>query len=78
MAQATDEGGGLPMTPRGFADQSLPERTAAMRAGHLGIGTGFVQEDQLRRVKLALAALPGRARFGDVRAVLLGGVQRFF
>jgi hypothetical protein len=49
-----------------------------MRAGHLGIGTGFVQEDQLRRVKLALAALPGRARFGDVRAVLLGGVQRFF
>lgn len=78
MAQAADKGGGLPMTPRDFADQSLPARTTAMRAGHLGVGTGFIQEDQLCRIKPALAALPGRSRRGDVRPILLGGVQGFF
>ena len=78
MTQAADEGRGLPVTPWGFADQSLPAQAAAMRAGHLGIGTGFVEEDQLCRIKLALAVLPDRACFGDVRPILLGGVQRFF
>ena len=78
MTQATDKGGGLPVPPRRFANQALPARATPMRAGHLGVGTGFIQEDQLRRIKLALAVLPGRARRGDVRSVLLGGVQGFF
>ena len=78
MAQTADEGGGLPMTPGGLADQPFSDRAASVGAGHLGVGAGFVQEDQFRRIKLALARLPRRARFGDVRTVLFGGVQRFF
>jgi hypothetical protein len=49
-----------------------------MRAGHLGRGAGFVDEDQPLGVEVELAVEPGLARLLDVGAILLGGVGRLF
>jgi hypothetical protein len=45
---------------------------------HLGRDGGFVDEDEARRVQLALLGFQRRALGGNVRTVLLGGVQCFF
>ena len=48
------------------------------QAGQVGLGTGFVQEDQPGRVKTGLPAPPEPARPGDVRTVLFTGAERLF
>src|SRR5205814_2298722 len=45
---------------------------------HVRLGPGLVDEHQLRRVQSELAHLPRRPLLADVRAVLLGGVDRLF
>jgi hypothetical protein len=49
-----------------------------MGAGHVGLGPGLVDEDQACRIDAALMAAPALALGGDVRPMLLGGVQAFF
>jgi hypothetical protein len=49
-----------------------------MGAGHVGLGPGLIDEDQAGRVDAVLMAAPPLALGGDVRPMLLGGVQAFF
>jgi hypothetical protein len=61
-----------------LGDQTLAALTAAVLAGHVGLGPGLVDEDQAARIKAPLVLLPSGAPAGDVGAVLLGGEQAFF
>jgi hypothetical protein len=49
-----------------------------MAPGHVGLGPGFVDKDQVLGVKPALVFLPPLAPAGDVGAVLFAGVQALF
>ena len=80
-AQAGDEGLRLPMSERGLGKKPLAFQATAAQAGHLGGGSGLVQEDEPVRLKphLRLAnAGPFLARLLDVGAILLAGPQSFF
>ncbi len=78
VAQRGHEGQRVPVPVRAGRAQPLASGTAAMRAGHVGLGPGLIQEHKPARIKLALPALPPAAAAHDVRAVLLGGHQTFF
>ena len=78
VAQRGHQGQRVPVAVGPGRAQPLAPRTAAMRAGHISLGPGLIQEDEPARIKLALLALPPAAAAGDVRAVLLGGHQAFF
>jgi hypothetical protein len=56
----------------------LAARRAAVAAGHVGLGPGLVDKDQARGIKPPLIFFPLRAPPGDVRPILLAGVQAFF
>jgi hypothetical protein len=45
---------------------------------HFRRDRGLVDEDEPRRFELGLLGFQRRAPGGDVRAILLGGVQSFF
>jgi len=51
---------------------------AATQAGHLGRGSGLIDEDQALRVEIRLGIEPGLAPLRDVGPILLAGVRRFF
>ena len=57
---------------------ALPARRPAPQAGHLGVGAGFVDEDELLRIEIRLGVEPGPTRLVYVGAVLLAGVRRLF
>ena len=78
LPQAGDEGGGPPVAVRRGVDQALAPRAAAVAARHVGGGAGLVEEDEARRVHVALPAAPAPALGGDVGPVLLGRPQRLF
>src|SRR5262249_32622097 len=59
-------------------DQALTARGTPVRPHHGGGGPGLVEEDQMRRIQLRLLALPGSARRGDIRPILLAGLERLF
>ena len=80
-SQPGDEGLGLPVPERRPGLEPLALRTAATQPCHLGVGAGFVDEDQPVPLKPHLRLTPGDpflARLPDVRAILLAGQQRFF
>lgn len=77
-AQGGGEGDGLPMAMGGFAHQSLAFHRPAIAPDHVGRSTGLVDEHQLARIEPGLTGLPGFPSFGDIRPVLLAGVQSFF
>jgi len=78
LAQAGNEGQGLPMSPRHAADKSVAAFGAPAQPRHVGGGAGFIDEDQPRRVEIGLRGDPGGARRGHVRTLLLAGVHGFF
>jgi hypothetical protein len=49
-----------------------------MVTDHLRRDRGLVDEDEPRRTQLRLLGFQCSTLGGDVRAILLGGVQRFF
>jgi hypothetical protein len=49
-----------------------------MAPGHVGLGPGLVDKDQVFGVKPALVLLPPLAPAGNVGAVLFAGVQALF
>jgi hypothetical protein len=49
-----------------------------MEAAHLGVQTGFIQEDEAAMIPLQTLLAPEQARFYNVRTILLGGAQGFF
>ena len=57
---------------------ALPAGRPAAQAGHLGVGAGLIDEDQLLRIEVRLGVEPGLTRPPYVRAVLLAGVRRLF
>ena len=66
------------MTVRYFVHQALPHGTAAVRAGHVGLGPGLIDEDQPRGINLVLVSPPLLAPACDVWSILLAGAQAFF
>ena len=78
VAQAGQEGHRLPMAPWHPADHPMAPFGAPAQPRHVGGGAGFIEEDQPRRIEVRLLRLPGGARFGDVRPLLLAGVHDFF
>ena len=78
VAQRRHQGQRVPVPVGPGRAQPLPPRTTAMRAGHVGLGPGLIQEHEPTRVKLALRALPPATAAYDVGPVLLGGHQTFF
>lgn len=58
--------------------QTLTTRSASAQTGQVGLGTRFIQKDQLRRVEARLLATPGATGLGDIRPVLLTGPESLF
>ena len=78
MAQRGDEGGGHPVTVRGFADQRLALAAPAAQPGHAGGRAGLVDEGEAGEVEPGLRCAPDLARYRDIGPVLLSGVDRPF
>ena len=77
-AQAGDKGHGFPM-PKGRAvPAALADRRPAIKARHLGVEAGLVEEDQAMRIDEGLGRPPQLAAGRDVGPVLLGRAQSFF
>jgi hypothetical protein len=51
---------------------------AAAQPGHLGRGTGLINEDQVLRVEIGLGVEPRLTPRSYVGPFLLAGVRRFF
>jgi hypothetical protein len=78
VAQAGNEGGGLPMSMRGRCHTALAAPSATIAARHVRAGCRLIQEDQPLRLQAGLGGLPLLARLLHVGPILLAGVQRFF
>ena len=66
------------MAEGNFINQPPTAFAAATGAHHVRRRAGLVEEDQPFRVERSLSVLPLGAGLGDVRAILLGGVQSLF
>jgi hypothetical protein len=66
------------MAVRNFGHQALAAKRAAVEPRELGMGSRFVNKDQLLWVKMRLPEPPQRAALGYVRPILLRCVQDFF
>ena len=78
VTQTGEEGHGGPVAVRRTGHQALAARGAAVQAGHVGLGPGFIDKHQAVRVDLALMAPPAFALAADVGPLLFGGAQAFF
>ena len=77
-AQRSQEGERVPTAVRHLGHQPRPPGAAAMKARHIGLRPGLVDEDQAPGINAALVFLPLCPPPRHVRAILLGGVQAFF
>lgn len=73
-----DEGQRLPMAVRHLVEQGLALGAPAMRARHVGLSPGLVDEDHAPRVYPLLEPEPALAAAGDIGPVLLLGEERLF
>jgi hypothetical protein len=77
-AQCGDESQCLPMPIWHLGNQALPAGATPVRAGHVGLHPGLIDEDQTLGVNLVLVLFPLLTPACDVGPVLLAGVQAFF
>jgi hypothetical protein len=63
---------------RNLADQSFAHSAAATQTREVGLGAGFIEKNQSIGVDLSYLLFPPRPRFGNVGAILLGGVEGLF
>ena len=77
-SQRGHEGECLALAVGHFGDQALASGAATVRAGHVRLRPGLVNEDQTARTNLALPLLPSPPPPRDISAVLLAGPQAFF
>jgi hypothetical protein len=61
----------LPLVVRDLVDEPLAPRRPAAQAGHIGLGPGFIDEDQPPGVDEPLIGSPSFAVATYVRAILL-------
>ena len=73
MAQRCDEGHRISMPEGGATDQAL-----AAQRGHVGLGPGFVDEDQSFKADPTLMRLPAASLAGDIGPFLHTGQRGFF
>ena len=78
VAQRGEESCGLPAAMRNLVDEALSLRRPAAQAGHVGLGPGFVDEDQAGGVNPRLIGSPLLASPGDIGTILLAGEHGFF
>ena len=76
--QSGQEGRGFPVSVRDLVDQSAPARRPAVKAGHVRLGPGLVDEDEPRRIDELLILAPPDPVALYVRTVLLAGDERLF
>lgn len=78
MAQCCDESHGAPVSMWCAADQALTFGRPSPERGHVGLGPGFINEDQPARVDLPLMTLPAGAAAAYIGAVLFLGELGLF
>ena len=78
MAQRGQEGHCIPVAERRRPGQALAAGRPAPQRRHIGLGPGFVNEDQAGRVDTAAVFQPLRPAADDIRPVPLAGDQRLF
>jgi hypothetical protein len=78
VPQGGEEGHGLPAAVGCRAGQPLSTRRPAAKRRHVGLGPGFVDEDQARGVDAVLVGDPLQAATRYIRPVALTGDQRLF
>jgi hypothetical protein len=71
VAQGGEESRGLPLALRDLVDEALSPWRPAAQAGHIGLGPGFIDEDQPPGVDEPLIGSPSFAVATYVRAILL-------
>lgn len=77
-AQRGQECERAPAPARDFGHQPIAASATAMKACHIGLRPGLVDEDQAFGVNPALILLSLRPPARNVAAILFGGVQAFF
>lgn len=77
-AERREEGHCAPMTIGDLGMKPLANRRPAAQRRHIGLGPGFVDEDEARRIKPALVLLPLLSSPGDLWPELFGGQHAFF
>ena len=78
VAQGGEESRGLPLALRDLVDKALSPWRPSAQAGHIGLGPGFIDEDQPSRVDEPLIGSPSFAVATYVRAILLAATRVFF
>ena len=78
VPQACEEGERLPMSVRDLGQQRRAARAPTAGARHVGLGPGFIHEDQACGIKPVLMRPPACSSACQVRPVRLAGQQRFF
>ncbi len=77
-AQPSDKRQRFPMAMRNLRNESLTTRGATVATDHFRRDCGLVDEDETLRIERGLLSLEIGACSGDIRTILLGGVQSFF
>ncbi len=76
--EAGDEGHGFPVAEGHSVPAARAFRRPALKARHLGLDAGLVEEDEAMRIDEGLGRPPQLAAGCDVGPVLLGRAQGFF
>lgn len=76
--QSNEKGQCLPVTVRNHCPQSFTFVAAAVRARHVGLRPGFVDEVQTGGIYIDLISLPELTLTRNVRPILLAGQHAFF
>jgi hypothetical protein len=78
VAQRSQECCGLPVAMRHLGDEPASARRPAVKARHVGLGPGLVDEDETRRIDALLMASPAPAMALYVGTILLACDERLF
>src|SRR5687768_17364368 len=78
VTQSGQEGHGLPAAVWRLAWQALSARRPSAKRRHIGLGPGFVDEDQAGGIDAVLVGDPLLAATRYIRPVALAGDQRLF
>lgn len=77
-SQRRDQGGGFPVPVRCLGMQTFAARRSAAKTRHIRGRPRFIDEDQSGRRDRPGPQAPVLTALNDIRAILLGRVQRFF